>query len=166
MSGRVACGAAGLPGAAGVLSGRAAGCSRGQGLPASRLRGELRSARWLVARPGPAVAHGHCSQASPPPVGTAVRPGRCPWALQSGPPVPPAPSTPVAPGVLACGLARRLVVRPCPATAHGHCSQASPPPSIPMVGVWQHEELSVSVQAACRGSNGAIPSIGGGQPAT
>ena len=51
--------------------------------------------------------------------------------------------------------------------ACGHCSQASPPPSIPMVmGVWQHEELSVSVQVVCRGSNGAIPSIGGGQPAT
>ena len=31
--------------------------------------------------------------------------------------VPPAPSTPVGPGVLVCGLARRLVVRPGPATA-------------------------------------------------
>ena len=31
------------------------------------------------------------------------------------PPVPPAPSTPVGPGVLTCCLARRLVVRPGPA---------------------------------------------------
>ena len=40
------------------------------------------------------------------------------------PPVPPAPSTPVEPGVLMIGSARRLVVRPGPATAHGHRSQA------------------------------------------
>ena len=42
----------------------------------------------------------------------------CPRAPQPGPPVPPAPSTPVRPGVLACGLARRLVVRPGPTAAH------------------------------------------------
>ena len=64
-------------------------------------------------------------------------------------------------------VAARGAPHPGLAAAHGHCTQASPPPSIPMVmGVWQHEELSVSVQAACRGSNGAIPSTGGGQPAT
>ena len=38
------------------------------------------------------------------------------------PPDPPAPSTPVGPGVLACGLARRLEARPGPAAAHGRCS--------------------------------------------
>ena len=42
----------------------------GGGPPASRPRRELRSARWLEARPGPAAAHGHRSQAPPrsPPV--------------------------------------------------------------------------------------------------
>ena len=34
------------------------------------------------------------------------------------------------------------------------------------MGVWQHEELSVSVQAACRGSRGAIPPIDGGEAAS
>ena len=38
--------------------------------------------------------------------------------------VPPVPSTPVGPGVLACGSVRCLVVRPGPATTHGHRSQA------------------------------------------
>ena len=32
------------------------------------------SARRLVVRPGPAAAHGHRSQAPPPPTGTAARP--------------------------------------------------------------------------------------------
>ena len=35
----------------------------GGGPPASRPRSELRSARRLEARPGPAAAHGHRSQA-------------------------------------------------------------------------------------------------------
>ena len=43
-----------------------------------------------------------------------ARPRRRPPAPRPG---PPAPSTPVGPGVLVCGLARRLVVRPGPATA-------------------------------------------------
>ena len=38
----------------------------GGGPPASRPRCELRSARRLEARPGPATAHGHRSQASLP----------------------------------------------------------------------------------------------------
>ena len=36
------------------------------------------------------------------------------------PPDPPAPSTPVGPGVLTCGSARRLEARPGPAAAHRH----------------------------------------------
>ena len=73
----------------------------GGGPPASRPRRELRSARRLEARPGPATAHGHRSQA---------------------PHGPPAPFTPVGPGVLTCGLARRLVVRAGPDAARGHRS--------------------------------------------
>ena len=41
----------------------------GGGPPASRPRRELRSARRLEARPGPATAHGHRSQALMPPTG-------------------------------------------------------------------------------------------------
>ena len=60
----VACGAAGVPGAAravpwaGLLD-----VPVGGGPPARRPRRELRSARRLEARPGPATAHGHRSQA-------------------------------------------------------------------------------------------------------
>ena len=49
-----------------------------------------------------------------------ARPRRRPRVPQPGPPVPPAPSTPVGPGVLTCGLARRLEARPGPAAAHGY----------------------------------------------
>ena len=55
----------------------------GGGPPARRPRRELRSARRLVVRPGPATAHGHRSQAPR----LEARP--CP-------PVPPVPSTPAA----------------------------------------------------------------------
>ena len=64
----------------------------GGGPPASRPRRELRSARRLEARPGPATAHGHRSQALTSPTGTATRQrwraswcpleyvaDRCPW---------------------------------------------------------------------------------------
>ena len=68
-------------------------------------------ARCLVARPGPAAAHGHRSQAPR-------------FAARPCPPVPPAPSAPVGPGVLAYGLARRLEAWPGPAAAHGHRSLA------------------------------------------
>ena len=44
-------------------------CAVGGGPPASRPRRELRSARRLVVRPGPATAHGHRSQALMPPTG-------------------------------------------------------------------------------------------------
>ena len=75
-----------------------------RGLPArfGRPRRELRSARRLVVRPGPA-AHRHR--------GSAL------WR-------PPAPFTPVVLGVLACGWVRRLVVGPGPANSRGHRSQA------------------------------------------
>ena len=100
----------------------------GGGPPASRPRCELRSARRLEARPGPATAHGHRSLAlrslrRPPHQWGVVadvwlcasprspaRPRRRPRAPQPGPPVPPAPSTPVGPG--RCCLARRVVSRP------------------------------------------------------
>ena len=52
-------------------------------------------------------------------------PCRHPPAPQPGPPDVPAPSTPVGPGVLACGLARRLEARPGPAATHRHRSLAS-----------------------------------------
>ena len=68
-----ACGAAGVPGAGGPdSSGRAAWCARGRrparSPSAPRAFG---SARRLEARPGPATAHGHRSQAPPPPAGPA-----------------------------------------------------------------------------------------------
>ena len=57
----------------------------GGGPPARRPRCELRSARRLEARPGPATARGHCSQAPQasrrPPIGRRRRPR----APQSGP---------------------------------------------------------------------------------
>ena len=77
----------------------------GGGPPARRPRCELRSARRLEARPGPAAAHGHRSLA---------------------PQAPPAPSTPVGRGVLACGLVRWLVVWPGPPVP-----PAPPAPSTP-----------------------------------
>ena len=93
----------------------------GGGPPARRPRCELRSARRLEARPGPATAHGCRSLALPSPTGTAARPRRRPPAPRSGPPlVPPAPSTPVEPGVLMIGSARLLEARPGPAAAHRH----------------------------------------------
>ena len=55
-------------------------------------------------------------------------PCRHPPAPRPGPPVPPTPSTPVGPGVLACGLARRLEARPGPSATHGHRDQA---PTLP-----------------------------------
>ena len=83
----------------------------GSGPPARRPRRELRSARRLEARPGPAAAHRHRGQAPQasrrPPIGRACRLcvdrlRRRPPAPRSGPPVPPAPSTPAGPGVLVC----------------------------------------------------------------
>ena len=67
--------------------------------------------RRLRCCPGPAAAHRH--------------PGQAPrFAARPCPPLPPAPSAPVGRGVLACGLARRLVVRPGPAADHGYRSLA------------------------------------------
>ena len=64
-------------------------------------------------------------------------------------PDPPAPSTPAAPGVLK-GLAHRLHARP-----------GTPVPQVValslVVGVVQHEELTVGVSPACRTPNGALP---------
>ena len=98
----------------GVLLGRAAWCARGR-WPAREPSAPraFGSARRLEARPGPATAHGHRSQAHGslrrPPCRwrlrccvVPARPRHRPRAPQSGPRVPPAPSMPVAPSVL-CG---------------------------------------------------------------
>ena len=111
------CGPTGVPGAGGLGCGAGLLCVPvGGGPPASRPRCELRSARRLEARPGPAATHGHRSLAHQslrcPPhqwgwvadvrLGASPRcPDRhCrrPRAPQPGPPVPPAPSTPVVSG--------------------------------------------------------------------
>ena len=90
----------------------------GGGPPASRPRRELRSARCLEARPGPATAHGHRSQALRAlrrlphqwrlvadvwlgvSFRSSARPRHRPRAPQPGPPGSPAPAMPVAMGVL------------------------------------------------------------------
>ena len=123
--GGVACGPTGVAGAGGP--GRGAGLLGvpvGGGPPASRPRRELRSARRLEARPGPAAAHGHRSQALrslrrpphqwcqvadvarrvvskpgqalPPPTGTAARPAGPSGALHTN-----------GAGSLMCGSARQ-----------------------------------------------------------
>ena len=99
----------------------------GGGPPASRPRRELRSARRLEARPGPATAHGHRSLALHPSGAlhtggdwctdvwlcassrSPARPRHRPLAPRQ---IPPAPSMPVGPGVLACGLVRWVEARP------------------------------------------------------
>ena len=101
----------------------------GGGPPARRPRRELRSARRLEARPGPATAHGHRSQAllCPPAPSTPVGPGvltcacaspRSPARPCRRPPaprqIPPAPFTPVAPGVL---MTIRIIAEPTPNSA-------------------------------------------------
>ncbi len=112
--GACCCGPTGVPGAcwAGLL-----GVPVGGGPPASRPRRELRPARRLEARPGPATAHGHRSQAL-----------SC----------PPAPSTPAAPGVLTCGSARRHDARPGPPPPTGTAAglPVPPAPSAPAAPWW------------------------------
>ena len=71
----------------------------GGGPPASRPRRELRSARRPEARPGPATAHGHRSQA----LRSLRRPPHL-WGFCG-----------------CCCVARRLEARPGPAAAHRHC---------------------------------------------
>ena len=71
----------------------------GGGPPESRPRRELRSARRLEARPGPATAHRHRSQTP-----------HDFWYCYVAPRVfqaPPAPSTPAVLGMLTYGLAHR-----------------------------------------------------------
>ena len=199
----------------------------GGGPPARRPRRELRSARRLEARPGPAAAHGHRGQV----LRTLRLPPhrRCLCRLEArpGPAAAHGHRSQVLRSLrypphqwrLACWrVYRRVVSKPSygrqSASSHvillsliqtlnlhrWNCnvlevsrkmtainyvrdlpgggivtarvaphpsSLVLPVPSTPVVmGVWQHAELSVSVQAACRGSHGAIPPIGGGQPAT
>ena len=107
----------------GVLLGRAAWCARGR-RPASLM--VLRVAPLVFRAPsGPAARE--IATREP-----AARSGRSrsppvPARALRRPPVPPAPSTPVGPGALTCGLVRRLEARPGPATAHGHRSLAFHP---------------------------------------
>ena len=103
--------------ACGAAWGRAALCARGRRPVGAGL---------LVAPPvfrapeGPAAREARASLRSAPRL--EARP--CP-------PVPPAPSTPAAPGVLTCGWACRLIVRPGSAAAHGH--RGLVPPQAPQV---------------------------------
>ena len=99
----VACGSAGVPGVGGP--GRCV--CRWARPPASRPRRELRSARRLEARPGPATAHRHRGR-------SLRRPSHrrrlvCSWAAARP---------------RAFGSARRLEAWPGPAAAHRHRSQA------------------------------------------
>ena len=68
-----------------------------------------------------------------------ARPRHRPPALQPGTLGPPAPSTPVGPGVLTCGSARRLEGWPGPATVHGHRSRVLRTPNVVwlvVLGFW------------------------------
>ena len=98
----------------------------GGGPPASRPRRELRSARRLEARPGPATAHGHRSQALlRPPAPSIPAALWCCVADVPGQASPP-PFTPVRPGVLVCSE-RHLDAWTGPAAAHS-TSASSPHP--------------------------------------
>ena len=111
----------------------------GGGPPASRPRRELRSARRLEARPGPATAHGRRSLAPP-------RSLPVPSWLSG-------PSAPVGPGVLTCACAlprssarpcrRPRVPRPGPPVPHMVASSV-------VVGVLRHAKPSGGVSPACR----------------
>ena len=92
------------------------GMPAGGGPPARRPRRELRSARRLEARPGPATAHRHRSQAP-----------HDFWYCYVAPRVsqaPPAPSTPAVLGMLTYSLAHRPNTPPDPTPTHRHRSQA------------------------------------------
>ncbi len=124
---RVACGAAGVPGAGCALSGRAAWCARGRRPARETTRCELRSARRLEARPGPATAHGHRSLAlrslRRPPHRRRLR--CCVADVPGQDPLPPTGTAAWPSGALRSGEAwsltccsvRRLEARSGPATA-------------------------------------------------
>ena len=87
-----------------------------RGLPASfgRPRRELRSARRLVVRPGPAGPAAASNRAVLVVSVLSVSLRHRPRAPQPGPPVPPAPSTPVGPGVL---MRIHIIAEPTPNSA-------------------------------------------------
>ena len=99
--------------------------------PAAR-SGRSRGPPWPcrhppAPRPGPATAHGHRSQALPPPTGTEAVPSGPSGAAPRSPPVPSGPSGALhtcGAGSLFGSSTRRLVVRPGLATARWHRSQA------------------------------------------
>ena len=145
------------PWAAGYL---ADGVPVGGGPPASRPRRELRSARRLEARPGPAAAHGPRSLAPQPsgPVGTLHTGGACVavrgWARRlEARPCPPCPLAPSTPAALVS-----LCVAGCVASKPG---QASPPPT----GTAVHGFHSLAQQVlrcspcwSCKPPSGAVRS--------
>ena len=138
----VACGPTGVPGAAWLaLMVRAAVCAGGR-RPAREIATREPAARSGRSRGPPWPRH------RPP----APRPG--PASGDSPvPPVPPAPSTPVGPGVLTCGSARRLVVRPGPAVPPAPQPGLPAPPLLSAreaMGVLHYTKPAGGVSPACR----------------
>ena len=95
-----------------------------RGLPArfGRPRRELRSARRLVVRPGPAGPAAASNRAVLVVSVLSVSLRHRPRAPQPGPPVPPAPSTPVGPGVL---MRIHIIAEPTPNSACNSPTTAS-----------------------------------------
>ena len=93
----------------------------GGGPPASRPRCELRSARRLEARPGPAAAHRHRGRSlrRPPHRRRLV----C-WRVAQRVESMPGPAPPPRTGTAAMPHRRVRAPRPCPAVAHQHRGQA------------------------------------------
>ena len=101
------------------ISGRRVACP-----PARRPRCELRSARRLEARPGPAGPAAASNRAVLVVSVLSVSLRHRPRAPQPGPPVPPAPSTPVGPGVL---MRIHIIAEPTPNSARNSPTTLSNP---------------------------------------
>ena len=118
--------AAGVPGAAGVLSGRATLCARGRrparspSAPRASLGASARSParprrRPRAPQPGPAAADQHRGLAPPPPTSTAAWPSGPSGALHTSGACCAEDDSP------------RLEARPGPATAHGYLGRSHGP---------------------------------------
>ena len=153
----VARGAAGVPGVAcAVLWAGLLGVPVGGGPPARRPRCELRSARRLEARPGPAAAHGHRSQALLRPPAPSIPAAL--WCCVADVPgqAPPPPFTPVRPGVLVCSE-RHLDAWPGPAAAHSTAAMPSGPSGVLHTGnAWQQAAQNHQATAIVPGWGDAI----------
>ena len=124
----------------------------GGGPPASRPRRELRSACRLEARPGPATAHGHRSQALlRPPAPSIPAALWCCVADVPGQASPP-PFTPVRPGVLVCSE-RHLDAWTGPAAAH---SAEAMPTDTYLENAWQQAAQNHQATAIIPGWGDAI----------